>query len=276
MARHRVQLGLLAVAVAVLPGTVWAESAGASAAATQHAYEELQNAIAQGKVTLTPTPTMTPSPTFTVTPTSTPTLVPTATPTPEPAVVEEPCWLTDIDWGDPNDNYIVFDEDGAPVPCQLDQPPPVSEPTPEPEPRAVNAETPAIARAAAVSAPVASPPAAAVAPTPLPTYTPYPTYTAVPTSTVAPTLTATATATRTVTPTPRVTASPTATATATATRTLVPIGAATGASSREQPAGHWEWTAFLAYLAAAISIAVLFVAFISHRRVAVWKGKSNA
>lgn len=220
MARHRVQLGLLAVGVAVLPGTVWAESAGASAAATQRAIANFENDIAQGHVALTPTPTMTPSPTFTVTPTSTPTLVPTATPTPEPAAVEEPCWLTDEDLGDPDNNYIVFDEDGAPVHCPLDQPPPVDEPTPEPEPRAVVA-TP---RPAPAPAPVASQPAAAVVPTPIPTYTPYPTYTAVPTYTPVATLTATATATRTVTPTPRVTVSSTATGTPTAT--VVPLGAA--------------------------------------------------
>jgi hypothetical protein len=46
------------------------------AQATQHALDELANALAQGKITLTPTST----PTFT--PTPTPTLIPTATPEP--------------------------------------------------------------------------------------------------------------------------------------------------------------------------------------------------
>lgn len=86
--------------------------------ATQHAQDELANAVAQGKVTLTPTP----SPTLTLTPTATAT--PTVTPLPvevsvirfTPTPTDEPCWLLD-DQGE-----VVFDEDGAPVPCPTDQP----------------------------------------------------------------------------------------------------------------------------------------------------------
>ena len=56
-----------------LAAPVSAERPGASATATAHALDELANAIAQGKITRTPTPT------------STPTAVPTSTPIPPPA-----------------------------------------------------------------------------------------------------------------------------------------------------------------------------------------------
>src|ERR1700738_2247739 len=115
--------------LALLLGAILlAESAGASAAATQNAIEEQVNACAQRKPecpsTLTPVPTATPSPTSTSTP-----VPPTDTPAPTPT--PEPCWLTD-------DTGIAFAEDATPVPCPEDQPVaeemPTAEPTPTPQP----------------------------------------------------------------------------------------------------------------------------------------------
>src|SRR5262249_27792952 len=65
---------------AALCGTPAAAQTRAPPEATQHALDELANAIAQGRVTRTPTPSPTPMPSSTVTPR--PTLVPTDTPTP--------------------------------------------------------------------------------------------------------------------------------------------------------------------------------------------------
>ena len=65
--------GLGLGALLPLAPPAFAERPGASATATAHALDELANAIAQHKVTLTPTPT------------ATPTAVPTATPVPPPA-----------------------------------------------------------------------------------------------------------------------------------------------------------------------------------------------
>jgi hypothetical protein len=65
----------------VLASTAAAEPPGASATATGHALDELANAIAQGKITRTPTPT--------ASPTATP-VPPTATPTPTPVPNDPP------------------------------------------------------------------------------------------------------------------------------------------------------------------------------------------
>jgi len=75
-------LGLVAVPLLATPAL--AERPGASATATVHALDELANAIAQGKVTRTPTPT------------STPTAVPTSTPVPPPADSPVPTATPDL------------------------------------------------------------------------------------------------------------------------------------------------------------------------------------
>ena len=74
-------LGVLALLVVAPAQLAEADSPGAAPAATQHALDELANAIAQGKITLTPTPspTSTPSPTATTAPTDTPVPLATAT-----------------------------------------------------------------------------------------------------------------------------------------------------------------------------------------------------
>src|SRR6266851_3668594 len=77
------------------------------AEATQHALDELQNAIVQGKITRTPTPTPTQTATLTPQPTSPPTFEPIATETPTPTPTPQPCWMVGEETGD-----IVFDEDG--------------------------------------------------------------------------------------------------------------------------------------------------------------------
>ncbi len=263
--------GLLAIALLASPSVALASSR-TPAEATQHAIDDLANVCAQRRpecpATLTPTPTATPSPTSTHTPQ--PTDRPTSTPMPTETPTPEPCWLIDQDLGDPDDNYIVFDEDGAPVPCPSDQPLPTDEPAPTPESRAVNAEDPAIARPTPVVVSAASQPVAAAAP--LPTYTPYPTYTPLPTYTAAPTstLTSIATATLTRTPAATVTATPTVVSVAGVRVTSAPVGSIS--HSAESAPGQWSWPAFLGYLAAAIGIVVLLVAFVTRRKVAVWKG----
>jgi hypothetical protein len=140
--------------------------------ATQHTIEEQINACAQRKpecwtATPTPTPTATPSPTSTSTP------QPTDTPTPEPtaaatATPEPVCWLTDEDLGDPDNNWIVFDDQGAPIPCPTDTPTEeeaIAEPTDTPTP---------MPSATAIGLPLATPLPAAV---PVSTSAPLPTYT---------------------------------------------------------------------------------------------------
>jgi hypothetical protein len=257
--------------LALIAAPAYADGPRTPSEATAHALEELANAIAQGKVTRTPTPaaptlaataTLSPTPTATSSPTDTPTPEPTATPT-----LEQPCWLTDEDLGDPDGGYVVFDQDGAPVPC----PEPIEAPTVEPAPTVV--------RPTATSTPVPPPTPRAVpqaAPQqPLPTYTPYPTYTPQPTYTALPLPSATLTPTRAATATRTPPATATLVATATVTSTPLPPVVATRPASA-QPSGHWEWAAFLSYLAAAIGIAVLVMAFLARRRVAVWKGQPHA
>lgn len=171
------------LALAASPSTALASSR-TPAEATVHALDELANCYAQHR---TECPTATPTPTATVpvnTPSPTSTVQRIETPTPEaiePTATPEPvCWLTDQDLGDPDNGYVVFDDEGAPIPCPTDAPTeetPIAEPTDTPPP-------------APTATPRAMPPdAAGSAPTLLPTYTPYPTYTPQPTYTPAPTAT---------------------------------------------------------------------------------------
>src|SRR4051794_20789691 len=78
--------------------------------ATQQAYANHVNDCAQHTIvcaTDTPIPTRTPVP---ATAAPVPTAAPSPTDIPEmaPDATPAPCWLTDPDWGDPDNNYIVF------------------------------------------------------------------------------------------------------------------------------------------------------------------------
>lgn len=124
-----------------IPTAAWAESR-TPAEATVHALDELANVCAQRRPecpTSTPTLTPVPTPTWTPSPTSTSTPVPpTDTPTQTP--IPAPCWLTNTDLGDPDNGYIVFAADGAPVPCPIeqvvaDEPTPIVTPSPTATPR---------------------------------------------------------------------------------------------------------------------------------------------
>jgi len=266
-------LAALGLQLMVVPAQVaMAESGRTPAEATAHALDELANLCAQRRPecppTLTPTPTLTPSPTSTSTPLPTDTLTPAPAASPTPTA--EPCWLTDQDLGDPDNGYILFDEDGAPVPCPLDQPLPADEPTATPEPRAVSTETPVLARPAPTVARVASQPAsavaqpAAVAPQALPTYTLQPTYTALPTYTVAPS--ASATPASTWTPT----AVPSRTATATATGTPAPSIAAASTLNSAQRNGRWDWSEFFKVAGFVAIVVVGAIWLLTRRKVVVW------
>lgn len=207
---------LVLVNVALTP--VHADST-TPAFATQHALDELRNAIAQGKITLTPTPSATATST-TLPATSTATLVvATDTPTVEPTATatEAPCWLQD------DDGAIVYDEDGAPVPCPPDIPAeetptdiptetltPTLTPTPQPTSAPMQPQIVYVYLPAATVEPTST-----LEPTDMPTATAVLTSTALstmaPFTTSTPILTPTATATRTsaatatVTPRPSVT-----------------------------------------------------------------------
>lgn len=189
--------------VALAP-VAWAQRTPAEA--TQHAYEELANAIAQGKITRTPTP----SPTLTLTPTATITATPlvmqtdTPTPTVSPVATSEPCWLLD------DQRDVVFDQDGAPVPCPTNTPEdePIEVPTDTPTltPTPALTQTPVVVTVVVYQVQVVQMPAAsAPASVDVPTLAPLPTLTDSPTSTVTPT------ASPTVTPTPSWTPHPTMT-----------------------------------------------------------------
>lgn len=197
------------VTVRSAPVTAHAEVPGAAAEATQRAIANRVNDCAQRTVDCsTPTPTLAPTsqpqPTQTATPTLTPTAAPTATPEPEP------CWLTD------DSGAIVFDEDGAPVPCP--EPPQdlaqAEDPAPEPTEAPLASPTVSAPAPNAAQALPASPPRPTNLPTatiaPLPTYTPYPTYTPQPTYTPVATVTPMATRTPTVTATVKTTPTPAA------------------------------------------------------------------
>ncbi len=180
--------------------------------ATVHALEELANAIAQGRITRTPTPTVTPTatPTLTLIPTAVP-VVPTVVSQPEPTATLAPCWFTDETYGDPDNGYIVFDDQGAPVPC-----PPEGNAAPEglpdaepvidmPTPTATPSRVPVVTRPQVpqpqiiyVQVPAAEAPPTREIP---PTMTAVPTFTAIPTATLRVLDTVTPVPTRTEIPT---------------------------------------------------------------------------
>lgn len=204
------------------------------AAATEHALDELANCRAQGPrtgggfcPTDTPTPTATPMPpSSTATPwptwTPQPTDVPTSTPTPAP------CWLVDQDLGDPDAGYIVFDDQGDPVPCPTDTPDQVdatlpdsgrvATPTSTPAPTATPRPVPQAAAAAApdvqilVTVQPIQPTPTSLDNAPTQRSTPMTIATSLvrmaPTSTSAPTATRTPTPSRTPTPAPTPTPTP--------------------------------------------------------------------
>jgi hypothetical protein len=176
---------------------------------------------------VTPSPTSTPVPPKAAQATARPTPadVPPDDIDPAPTATPGPCWLTDEQWGDPDNNYDVIEPyvwpDGSPaldsdgnqihgpvqIPCD-------ATPTPTPEPTEPPA-APAPPRATATRRP-APPPAPALAPArslapaaaptrPVPTLTPPPD-----TPTPAPTATATVTPTPAPTDTPTVRPTPTA------------------------------------------------------------------
>lgn len=213
---------LVGLHVALTP-VLYADSV-TPAFATQHALDELRNAIAQGKITLTPTPTPTATLTLTSTATVAPlvTLTDTPTATPSPVATSEPCWLLD-DQGD-----VVFDEDGAPVPCPTDSP---TEETPTDIPSETPTLTPTpVVITRVVQVPGAAPPAQVIyVQVPAPTTEP----TLVPTSTNVPTLRPTSTQTATSTPTR--TSTPTATSTPTPTVAPKPTATPTPKSAAAPP-----------------------------------------
>lgn len=273
--RGVVSVGLLLAALAYWAPPASAQQSGPAAFATQHAIEEGVNACAQRKPecrpTATPTVAATPRPAPTATPGPTETLTPIS-----PFVeIAEPCWLRDQDLGDSADGYVVFDEDGHPIPCPSDEDLVDEEPAIPPMggmPEPTVAPVPVRPAAAVASRPASQP--AAVAP--LPTYTPYPTYTPFPTPTSQPTSTANSTASPTGTRTPTPSATVLATHTPTATSTAVVLAAAFIEPTQARPQPDWQWAAFLGYLAAAIGLVALIVAVLLHRRVAVWKGHPHA
>jgi hypothetical protein len=205
---------VLAITCACQASVVLADEPRTGSFATQHARDEAENATAISLLRGTPYPTATP--TVTARPTS------TATPSPgsvfetsfvdsktEPSL-PEPCWLHD-DAGD-----VVFDQDGAPVPCLTEM---VEDSTPEPTATPTPTLTPVVIRVVAPTQPpqiiyVQLPAPTAIptdTPTVTPTATPIYTATAWPTTTPVPTRTPTATQTviSTATATATVTASPT-------------------------------------------------------------------
>jgi len=201
------------ILVVLLVATILGAADRPPAVATAHALDELANCRAQQRPecpTATPTLTATPTPTFT--PTVAPTVTPTPTDTPEPVATleSEPCWLIDQEWGDPDNNYIVFDELGMPVPCPTDEA--IEEPTPEPT--FTPTPRPSPTQTVVVVMVYAPPPTAQVVyvqvtPTPVSTPVPQPTLTPTATRTSSPTATPTRTPRPTFTPTLRTTSTPT-------------------------------------------------------------------
>lgn len=202
---------------------IWFASPQGTATAA-HATAETANCIAQGPrygggycPTDTPVPTSTPEPTLTPTPVPTSTPDPADTPTPEATPTPATCWLTDPDYGDPDNNFIVFDDQGNPIPCYVD----IAEvdDTPTPVPTDSPTQTPVVVMVPAATQPPQPPQTIYVQSTPqiviqtvvvtvIPTATPMvptPTRTIAPTQTASPTSTATATLTATATPKPVVT-----------------------------------------------------------------------
>lgn len=179
------------------------------AEATAHAREELANAIAQGRVTVTPTPT--------AIPTSTPTPVPTDQATPEPSVAptetplpttEPQCWQTD------DEGNVLFRDDGTPIACLFPDQPADDGLSVEPDATVVLApppvDTPVSATPQVVYVVVQQPAAYVPPPTAAPAQVVYVVVTPTP---FAPARTSTPTVTPTFTPAP---VAPTATALPTA------------------------------------------------------------
>jgi hypothetical protein len=238
------------------------------AEATAHALDELANLCAQRRPECPPMATWTPSPTSTNTPL--PTDTPTPTPTASPTATAAQCWFTDQELGDPDNDHIVFDDFGAPIPCPTDDPTPSTADTPTPTPMPASPTSPAVV----APAPAASPPPEAP---PAPTYTPASTYTPLPTYTPFPTWT----------PAPRPSASPTRGATSTpppAPSPTVPVAAAastpnakTGPPDRAQASpldqGVWDWGAFLKAAAALVLVGAALIWAVTRRRVVTWSSR---
>lgn len=267
----------IVVGLHVASTAVHAEIPGAAASATQRALANYVNDCAQKTIDCsTPTPTVT----VTLVPTQTPTATVPATETPTAGATatatDVPCWLTDTDVGDPDNNFVVFDDDGNPVPCPTDQPSPTDEPTPDVQPSAVpTVDSVPPVRPAAPPAPVASQPVAVM--DPADTYTPYPTYTPLATYTVAPSETNQVIAK--IEPTIEPSATPTVppTATATTTATLVPLGLAAPPPVHTAlgATGRWSWSDFLKAAAIVIVVIVAGVWAFTRRKIAVWKPRSQ-
>lgn len=251
--------------------TAWAESRR-PAEATAHALDELANVCAQRRPecptatpTLTLTPTWTPSPTSTSTPVPPPTDIP-----PAPTTTPETCWLTNQDLGDPDNGYIVFSVDGAPMPCPVQD----AQEGPTDTPESTAAPTPTDLKQAPR---VAQPPApAAAAPRevivvetvivtaqPVDTATPMPT--AAPVRVVVETP-PTPAAAPTAHPTPTV-QPPTITPTARATVAIVSASTAPRMSANRPAERSWLYVSVLACLGLA-AVAAAWLVYRGRRRFA--------
>jgi len=243
-------LGLLVVSPA------WAETR-TPPEATQHALDELANAIAQGKITFTPTPTATRTPT--PQPSATATLEPTATETPQPTAtpVPEPCWLTD-------DQGVVYADDGTPIPCDAPA-------TPEPtlELTAISIPVPTATTpppAASVSAAPAAPRIERVVETVVVVVTAVPIDTPTPRPTVPPVVVVLEPLS---TPSPSATATSSPTATSTPTAVVVATSAPTAAPGLPVPAlervGGPDRGWLYASALLGLGLIALVAAFLAHR-----------
>jgi hypothetical protein len=200
------------------------------AEATQHAWDENQNACAQGKKecwTPTPRPTVAPvMPTLTPTPAPPPVSRETPTPEPEPVSTPEPCWATSESTDEAGDPVveIVYYLDGTPMSCEAyaaylawlaaQEAPAPPEPLPQPASNATSVPTalPALAQAPPAqqvnyvyppTQPAQNRPVEAPAAIPIRTSAPVATATMLPTHTPRPTLTPTPVKTATSVPSPR-------------------------------------------------------------------------
>lgn len=271
-------IAALALCAGPMAPTVLAASR-TPAEATAHALDELANCVAQGPrsggdycPTATPTPTVMPSPTSTSTPrpethdTTSWVLTVTVIPTPEP------CWLQDEDLGDPANGWIVFDDQGAPVPCPTDTP---AEETPI-EPTDTPTATPPAPQAQPlrIGAPAVGAPMQQVVVIQTVIVTAEPVATATPRPTPSPTSSPTPTATLTRTPTATATATPTVVSVAGVKATSGPV--ATVSRVTEPAPGRWDWGLFLKIAAAVVLVGGLVVLLVTRRRVAVWRPRKEA
>jgi hypothetical protein len=225
-----------------------AEPSGVSAAATQHAIEERVNlcAIAAQRGTPTPAQCQTPSPMALPTGIPTPTVTATAAPT------ESSVRLPDF-----GAQSIDDPKRGEDFSFEL----PTDEPAPENTPAPTLAPVPHVRPPVVVIAPART---SALAPEP--TYTPQPTYTPLPTSTSYPTMTAVPTATATTkAASVAITGAPVVSPTVVPTTTTVRVPAAEPESQ-----GVWSWRQFGIALTTALTIAIVLVWAVLHRKIAVW------